>query len=119
MRYRLLRESVEQLDHLPGANERDRLDVVLDEVGHEALRFGKRAEPLDTLVVVDKRRIPERERFCAAWRSVVVDEHHVASDQRARKLFRIRDGSAGHEVLWVRVVMAADAFEPTEHRSDV
>ena len=94
------RELVDQLGGAAALREHERAQAALDEVGHQLRRLGERARPLAQLLV-DQRRVPERDRPLGLRRSVLADHGEVEARQvvrRARRGSRSsprRGGTAG------------------------
>ena len=79
------RELVDQLRGAAALGEDERAQAAFDEVGHQLRRLGERARPLAQLLV-DERRVPERDRPLGLRRSVVSDDGEVEPGEREGEL---------------------------------
>ena len=83
----------EQLGGAPRPREPDRANVAVGEPAHEPRRLAQRAAPLPG-VLVDDRRVPEREELLAARRPIVGDLLEGQAGEPRRELARVADGGA-------------------------
>ena len=77
------------------------------------------AERADAELLVEERRVPERDRPLGARRGVVLDHGHVEPGQRARKLAGVGDRRRGEQELRVGAVDAREAAQPPQDVADM
>ncbi len=109
------RELVDQLGGAAALREHERAQAALDEISHQLRRLGERARPLAQLLV-DQRRVPERDRPLRFRRSVRSDDREVEARQRGGEFAGVRDRRGGEQELRVRSVHVR---EPAQAAEDV
>ncbi len=112
------RELVDQLCGAAALGEHERAQTALDQVGHQLRRLGERARPLAQLLV-DERRVPERDRPLRFRRSVLADDGEVEPGQREGELAGVGDRRGGEQELRIRAVDACEPAQAPEHVADV
>ncbi len=111
-------EAVDQLRRLAALGEAERPQPARDELGHQPRRLAERARA-DAELLVEERRVPERDRPLGARRCVVPDHGHVEAEQRPRELARVRDRRRGEQELRVGAVDPRDPAQAAEDVPDV
>ena len=89
-----------------------------DEVGHQLRGIGQRATSLPELLV-EERRVPERDGPLGLRRSVVTDHREVEPDERVGELAGVADRRRGEQELRFRSVDAGQSPEAAQHVGDV
>ena len=108
----------QQLRGSPRPGEADRADVVLDQPRHQPRRLGERAPPCP-VVLVDDRRVPEREQLLARRRGVGGDLVEREPRQAGRQLTGVPDRRARQHPPWRTAVMRDHPSQPPEHHGHV
>ena len=73
----------------------------------------------DAELLVEQRRVPERDRPLGPRRGVVLDDGEVDSDECPAELRRVRDRRRGEQELRVGSVYTRHSAEPAQHVADV
>ena len=111
----------QQLRGAPRPCEADRAGAVVDQAGHDRRGLGQRASPRARLVV-DDRRVPQREELAAARRVVGLDHLDVEARSAGRparrgcRPWRSRGTSAGRRRAARSAAAAAAAPSPPASR---
>ena len=108
----------QQLGGAPGPGEADRADVLLDELRHQPRRLGERA-PSCAGVLVDDRRVPEREQLLARRCGVGHDLVERQPRQARRELTGVADRGARQHPARVAAVVGDQPPEPAERHRHV
>ena len=108
----------EQLGSTPAPREPDRARAKVDEPGHRPRRFGQRA-PSRPGLVIDHRRVPEREELPAARRGVAFDDLDVQSGEASGELCRVPDGGGCEAPARLAAVHRDQPPEPAQDHRDL
>ena len=112
------REAVDQLGRLAALREAERPQAALDELRHQPRRLAERARA-DAELLVEQRRVPERDRPLGPRRGIVLDDGEVDPDERTAELRRVRDRRRGEQELRIGPVDARHPAQPAQHVADV
>ena len=112
------REAVDQLGRLAALREAERPQTALDELRHQPRRLAERARA-DAELLVEQRRVPERDRPLGPRRGVALDDREVDPDERPGELRRVRDRRRGEQELRVGAVDARHPAQAAQHVADV
>jgi hypothetical protein len=112
------RELGQELGGAPGPREPDRFHALLGQAPHEDRRVGQRA-PARARLLVDHRRVPEREDLAAGGGGVLDDGVERQADEPLGQLRGVADRRARQHEPRLAAVVRHEAAQPAQHHRDV
>ena len=109
---------MDQLRRLADLREADRPQAALDEVGEEPRASAERARAQAELLV-EERRVPERDRPLRMRRGVLADDGRLDAEQRLDELARVGDRRRGEQELRLGAVDRRGAAQAAQNVRDV
>src|SRR5207245_2491719 len=108
----------QDLGRQPALREHDRRDPLPEEAGGDLRRLAEVRRANAELGIHD-RRVVAHEELVPRGRAALRDLFHALADDPLRQLSRVADGRRGHDELWRRAVVAAEAAQATNDVGEV